>query len=62
MTSSIKTGQFAELLAQLTAAKLGMWTSPEEKQADLLRRLRDRQDAEWTFPGKVESHRPKILV
>ncbi|MGF7172787.1 type I restriction-modification system endonuclease [Azospirillum doebereinerae] len=41
-TSIIKTGQFAELLAQLTAAKLGMWTSPEEKQADLLRRLRDR--------------------
>lgn len=41
-TCIIKTRQFAELLAQLTAAKLGLWTSPEEKQADLLRRLRDR--------------------
>lgn len=41
-TTIIKLRQFAELLAQLTAAKLGLWTSPEEKQADLLRRLRDR--------------------
>nr|WP_188260218.1 type I restriction-modification system endonuclease [Azospirillum tabaci] len=41
-TAIIKLRQFAELLAQLTAAKLGLWTSPEEKQADLLRRLRDR--------------------
>ncbi len=41
-TTIIKLRQFAELLAQLTAAKLGLWTSPEEKQTDLLRRLRDR--------------------
>lgn len=41
-TAIIKLRQFAELLAQLTAAKLGLWTSPEENQADLLRRLRDR--------------------
>lgn len=41
-TCIIKLRQFAELLAQLTAAKLGLWTSPEESQADLLRRLRDR--------------------
>lgn len=32
-TSIIKTGQFAELLAQLTAAKLVMWTSAEERAA-----------------------------
>ncbi|GLR79802.1 type I restriction-modification system endonuclease [Azospirillum oryzae] len=41
-TAILKMRQFAELLAQLTAAKLGMWTSPEETQDQLLRRLRDR--------------------
>lgn len=39
-TSLIKVRQFAELLAQLTAAKTGQFTGPEEPQADLLRRLK----------------------
>jgi type I restriction enzyme R subunit len=38
-TSIIKLRQFAELLAQLTAAKTGLYTSIQEPQADLLRRL-----------------------
>ncbi|MBF0394995.1 MAG: DEAD/DEAH box helicase family protein, partial [Alphaproteobacteria bacterium] len=41
-TSILKIRQFGEVLAQLTAARLGMWGSPEENQNDLLRRLRDR--------------------
>jgi type I restriction enzyme R subunit len=32
--------QFRELLVQLTAAKAGLLNSPEELQADLLRRLK----------------------
>jgi type I restriction enzyme R subunit len=36
--SLIKLRQFAELLAQLTAAKAGLFTGPEEPQTDLLRR------------------------
>src|SRR5271165_3280691 len=39
-TCLIKLRQFGELLAQLTAAKAGFLTSPEEPQADLLRRLK----------------------
>ncbi len=39
-TSLIKLRQFSELLAQLTAAKLGLFTSDTEPQSDLLRRLR----------------------
>src|SRR5579862_2387448 len=39
-TCLIKLRQFAELLAQLTAAKAGLLASPEEQQADLLRRLK----------------------
>ncbi len=39
-TSLIKLRQFGELLAQLTAAKAGLLASPEEPQADLLRRLK----------------------
>jgi type I restriction enzyme R subunit len=39
-TALIKLRQFAELLAQLTAAKTGQFASPEEPQADLLRRLK----------------------
>jgi RimJ/RimL family protein N-acetyltransferase len=39
-TCLIKLRQFGELLAQLTAAKSGLLTSPEEQQADLLRRLK----------------------
>ena len=39
-TCLIKLRQFGELLAQLTAAKAGLFSSPEEPQADLLRRLK----------------------
>lgn len=39
-TSLIKLRQFAELLAQLTAAKTGLLPRLEEPQADLLRRLK----------------------
>ncbi|WAS06276.1 type I restriction-modification system endonuclease [Gloeomargaritales cyanobacterium VI4D9] len=39
-TCIIKLRQFAELLAQLTAAKTGLFISTEENQADLLRRLK----------------------
>lgn len=38
-TCLIKLRQFGELLAQLTAAKSGLYASTEEPQADLLRRL-----------------------
>lgn len=41
-TCLIKLRQFGEVLAQLTAAKVGMYADPEEKQVDLLLRLRDR--------------------
>lgn len=41
-TCLIKLRQFGEILAQLTAANVGMYTDPDEKQVDLLRRLRDR--------------------
>jgi len=39
-TCLIKLRQFGELLAQITAAKTGLLTSPEEPQSDLLRRLK----------------------
>ena len=39
-TSLLKLRQFGELLAQLTAAKAGLLTAPEEAQTDLLRRLK----------------------
>lgn len=39
-TCLIKLRQFGEVLAQLTAAKAGLLASPEETQADLLRRLK----------------------
>lgn len=39
-TSVIKLRQFGEVLAQLTAAKTGLLSSPDEPQADLLRRLK----------------------
>jgi type I restriction enzyme, R subunit len=38
-TCLIKLRQFGELLAQLVAAKAGLYRSPDEPQADLLRRL-----------------------
>ena len=39
-TCLIKLRQFGELLAQLTAAKAGLFSSPEEPQAGLLHRLK----------------------
>src|SRR6516225_7041357 len=39
-TCLIKLRQFAEVLAQVTAAKAGLLASAEEQQADLLRRLK----------------------
>jgi type I restriction enzyme, R subunit len=39
-TALIKLRQFGELLAQVTAAKAGLFTSPDEQQSDLLRRLK----------------------
>jgi type I restriction enzyme, R subunit len=39
-TSLIKLRQFGELLAQEVAARTGLYTSPDEPQSDLLRRLR----------------------
>jgi type I restriction enzyme R subunit len=39
-TCLIKLRQFGEVLAQLTAAKAGLYSSPEEPQSDLLRRLK----------------------
>lgn len=39
-TSLIKLRQFGELLAQLTAAKTGLYDAEEQSQSDLLRRLR----------------------
>jgi type I restriction enzyme R subunit len=41
-TCLIKLRQFGEILAQLTAAKVGTYADPEEKQVELLQRLRDR--------------------
>jgi len=40
-TSLLKVRQFAELLAQLTAAQAGIYATPEESQLDILRRLED---------------------
>jgi type I restriction enzyme R subunit len=39
-TSLLKLRQFGELLAQETAARVGLFTSPDEPQSDLLRRLK----------------------
>ena len=39
-TALIKLRQFAELLAQLTTAKAGLFTGPDEPQSDLVRRLK----------------------
>jgi type I restriction enzyme R subunit len=39
-TCLIKLRQFGEVLAQLTAAKSGLFSSPEEPQSELLRRLK----------------------
>jgi type I restriction enzyme R subunit len=39
-TCLIKLRQFGEMLAQLTAAKTALFTSPDEAQPELLRRLK----------------------
>ncbi|MBV2204255.1 MAG: type I restriction-modification system endonuclease [Pseudomonas sp.] len=41
-TCLLKLRQLAELLAQLAASNVGIYTSPDEKQVDLLRRLQDK--------------------
>jgi len=41
-TSLLKLRQFAELLAQFVATKVGLYQSAEESQYDLLRRLQDQ--------------------
>lgn len=48
-TCLIKLRQFGEVLAQLTAAKMGLFTDPEESQSDLLRRLK----YEHAIPGET---------
>jgi len=41
-TCLLKLRQLAEALAQLAASRAGLYTSADESQADLLRRLQDR--------------------
>lgn len=41
-TCLLKLRQLAELLAQLVASNIGLFTSPDENQANLLRRLQDQ--------------------
>ena len=41
-TCLLKLRQLTELLAQLAASNVGLFTSPDEKQVDLLRRLHDQ--------------------
>ncbi len=41
-TCLIKLRQFGELLAQLAAAEVGLYDPGDERQIDLLRRLRDK--------------------
>lgn len=41
-TALLKVRQLAELLAQFVTAKVGLYTSREEAQYDLLRRLQDQ--------------------
>lgn len=64
-TCLIKRRQFGEVLAQMTAAHVSLYTSPDETQMDLLRRLRDRGflkgDVDWLFHelhkmGNAASH------
>jgi type I restriction enzyme, R subunit len=41
-TCLLKLRQLTELLAQMVASNVGLFTSPDEKQVDLLRRLQDQ--------------------
>lgn len=43
-TCLLKLRQLTELLAQLAASRVGLFTTPDEQQADLLRRLQDQGD------------------
>src|SRR5262249_43505031 len=46
-TCLLKLRQFAELLAQQAAARVGLFTSAQEAQYDLLRRLQDHGIVPW---------------
>src|SRR4051794_19753548 len=61
-TCLIKLRQFGEVLAQLVAAKAGLYRSPDEPQADLLRRLNleritTRQVGELFYQLRVTGNR-----
>lgn len=51
VTCLIKLRQFGELLAQLVAANVGLYTNPDEHQLDLLRRLQYQN----LLPGDVKN-------
>lgn len=51
-TCLLKLRQFAELLAQMLASRVGLYTSSQEAQSDLLRRLRDRN----VLPREIANH------
>ena len=57
-TTLIKLRQFGELLAQLTAAKAGLFTNPDEPQSDLLRRLK----FERVLPSEVADFFHQVRV
>ena len=50
VTCLIKLRQYGELLAQLVAANVGLYTNPDESQIDLLHRLQSR----YLLPGEVK--------
>ena len=51
VTCLIKLRQFGELLAQLVAANVGLYTNPDESQLDLLNRLQSQN----LIPGDVKN-------
>lgn len=51
VTCLIKLRQFGELLAQLVAANVGLYTNPDESQLDLLNRLQSQN----LLPGDVRN-------
>jgi type I restriction enzyme R subunit len=57
-TSLLKLRQLAELLAQSLAARAGLYTSPEESQYELIRRLQD----EGMLPRDVKQMLDQIRV
>jgi hypothetical protein len=54
-TCLIKLRQFGEALAQLTAAKAGLLASPDEPQADLLRRPFAPPDEQAEIVERIEA-------